>query len=98
HGPVAPTSTPANAAAFAFDGSAAARIGFHNDCFLADATDAGTFADYDGATDGQDITRLRDYQAQETRFTVMGGETCIENAPGDNCAASGGRADNDLAL
>jgi hypothetical protein len=98
HGPAAPTSTPASAATEAFDGSATARIGFHNDCFLADPTDAGTFTDYDGATEPQDITRLRDYQAQETRFTVMGGETCIENSPTDNCTASGGRADSDLAL
>jgi hypothetical protein len=97
-GPTAPTSTPASAATQAFNGSASARIGFHNDCFLADPTDAGTFIDYDGATAPQDITRLRDYQAQETRFTVMGGETCIENSPADNCAASGGRADSDLAL
>jgi hypothetical protein len=98
HGPAAPTSAPASAAVFPFDGSATARLGFHNDCFLADPTDAGTFTDYDGATDPQDITRLRDYQAQETRFTVMGGETCVENAPTDDCAATGGRADSDLAL
>jgi hypothetical protein len=98
HGPAAPTSTPAEAAAQAFNGSAAARIGFHNDCFLADATDAGTFVDYDGATEPLDVTRLRDYQALETRYTAMGGETCLENSPADNCAANGGRADGDLAL
>jgi hypothetical protein len=98
HGPAAPTSTPASAAGQAFNGSAAARLGFHNDCFLADTSDAGTFNDYDGATDSQDITRLRAYKALETRFTAMGGETCLENSPADNCAASGGRADTDLAL
>ncbi len=97
-GPTAPTSTPASAASQAFNGSPAARLGFHNDCFLADTTDAGTFIDYDGTTDPQENTWLRDYQAQETRFTVMGGETCIENSPADDCAASGGRADSDLAL
>lgn len=98
NGPAAPTSTPASAGAQTFNGSPAARLGFHNDCFLADATDAGTFSDYDGATEPQDVTRLRDYQAQETRFTVMGGETCLENAPADNCASSGGRADSDMAF
>ena len=98
HGPAAPTSTPADAVTQAFNGSATARLGFHNDCFLADATDAGTFGDYDGATEPLDITRLRDYQALETRFTAMGGETCLENSPADNCAANGGRADGDLAL
>ena len=98
HGPAAPTSTPASAAAQAFNGSAAARLGSHNDCFLADTSDSGTFNDYDGATDSQDISRLREYKALETRFTAMGGETCLENSPADNCAASGGRADTDLAL
>ena len=98
YGPTAPTSTSPSAAALPFNSSPAARLGFHNDCFLADTTDAGTFTDYDGATEPQDITRLRNYQAQETLFTVMGGETCLDNSPADNCAASGGRADSDLAL
>jgi hypothetical protein len=98
HGPSAPTSTNDNSTSPHFDASAAVRLGLHNDCFLADATDAGTFSDYDGATDAQDTALLRNYMAQATRFTVMGGETCIENAPADNCAASGGRADGDLGL
>ena len=98
HGPTAPTSTAPSATGRTFSSNATSRLGFHNDCFLADTTDAGTFSDYDGATDSQDITRLRNYQAQETRFTVMGGETCVENSPADDCATSGGRADSDLAL
>ncbi len=97
HGPAAPTSTTPSATDI-FNGTTSARLGFHNDCFLADTTDAGTFSDYDGATDSQDITLLRNYKAQETRFTVMGGETCVENSPADDCASSGGRADSDLAL
>jgi hypothetical protein len=59
----------------AYDGSAAARIGFHNDCFLADAQDMGTFPE---AAD-------RTYLAAETRFVVMGGETCGVNAPRSQC-------------
>ncbi len=98
YGPSAPTSTNDNSASAVFDGSAAARLGLHNDCFLADTTDAGTFSDYDGATDAQDTAHLRDYMAQATRFTVMGGETCVENSPADNCSANGGRADGDLEL
>lgn len=97
HGPAAPTSTAPSATGLVFNSGASARLGFHNDCFLADTTDAGTFNDYDGATDSQDIARLRNYKAQETRFTAMGGETCLENAA-DNCASNGGRADSDLAL
>ncbi len=96
HGPAASTGTSDSPALTPFDGGAAARLGLHNDCFLADATDAGTFSDYDGATDAQDTALLRNYMAGATRFTVMGGETCLENAPADNCNSAGGRADGDL--
>ena len=43
-----------------------ARLGGHNDCFLVDATDQGTFS---GPSD-------REYWKAETRYTIMGGETC----------------------
>jgi hypothetical protein len=42
------------------------RIGFHNDCFLADASDSGTFR----------TAAERSYTIAETRFLPMGGETC----------------------
>jgi len=97
YGVTAPTSSAAIAPSQAHNGTAAARIAFHNDCFLADITDLGTFTDYDGATSSQDILNLRNYAALETRYVVMGGETCIENAPDDDCASAAGRADADLA-
>jgi len=97
YGVTAPTSAAAIGPFQAHNGTAAARIAFHNDCFLADNTDLGTFTDYDGATEPQDIVNLRNYAALETRYVVMGGETCIENPPDDDCAAAGGRADADLA-
>ncbi len=97
-GATAPISTPPSAALRAYDASAFARIGFHNDCFLADGSDAGTFNDYSGGTDAAVIAALRAYQSEETKFTVMGGETCAENGPADDCASAGGRADGDLAL
>ena len=50
----------------AHDWSAASRIGGHNDCFGADANDAGTFEG--------DVTR--EYWKAETKYTIMGGETC----------------------
>src|SRR4026209_2433183 len=62
YGVTAPTSLAADPAAAAHQGSAAGRIGFHNDCFLADSTDLGTFNDYDaGGTSAQDILNLRNY-------------------------------------
>lgn len=60
----------------AFDGSAAARTGHHNDCFLADATDQGTYAD----------TAVEyPYLAAETRWTAMGGETCAVHPTRTQC-------------
>jgi hypothetical protein len=101
YGPTAPTgSAPLNPTE-AFSGSGPARVGFHNDCYLADATDTGTFSDYDiggGGTSSQDITNLRNYLALETRYAPMGGETCAVNSPRDDCASVGGGADTDMAL
>lgn len=100
HGPTAPTGSAPLSPTEAFSGSGPARIGFHNDCYLADATDMGTFADYDigGGTSAQDISNLRNYLALESRFAPMGGETCVVNSPTDDCASAGGGADTDMAL
>ena len=43
-----------------------ARIGGHNDCFLASSSDTGTF---NSAND-------REYWKAETKYTIMGGESC----------------------
>lgn len=52
--------------ATAHDGSVKSRLAGHNDCFGADATDKGTFASNDE----------RKYWKAETRYAIMGGETC----------------------
>jgi hypothetical protein len=44
-----------------------ARIGHHNDCFVASANDVGTY---------QNITVEKAYLEQETKYLAMGGETC----------------------
>jgi hypothetical protein len=101
HGPTAPTSAATLSPTNAFSGSAAARIGFHNDCYLASSTDYGTFSDYDiggGGTSSQDITNLRNYLALDSRYTPAGGETCVVNPPTDDCASAGGGADTDMAF
>lgn len=56
-------------AATAHKGDPRSRIGFHNDCFLANSDDMGT---YGGNRD------YRRYVAGESRFTPMGGETCAD--------------------
>lgn len=46
--------------------TASARLGGHNDCFGADESDEGTFESTDG----------RNFWKADTRYTIMGGETC----------------------
>ncbi|MBL8277653.1 MAG: DUF4832 domain-containing protein [Pelomonas sp.] len=53
------------------DGSAASRVGAHNDCFLASATDVGTYSE-----NTSDRTNERNYIASLSRVAPFGGETC----------------------
>ncbi|NOX19474.1 MAG: DUF4832 domain-containing protein [Chlorobi bacterium] len=53
----------------AFNGTKRARAGAHNDCFLASATDYGTYLD-------NDIEGDKDYLNQDNRYVPQGGETC----------------------
>lgn len=62
----------------ALDGTNQTRTGHHNDCFLASDTDLGTY------TDGN-IDAEKSYIEVESKFTVMGGETCAVNAPRSEC-------------
>jgi hypothetical protein len=50
----------------AYNGSKISRIGFHNDAFLADEDDMGTY---------ENVPAYRLYVKKETRFVPMGGET-----------------------
>ncbi len=65
----------------AYGGTSAARIGHHNDCFLASDTDFGTWPS--GA-----IEEWKEYVALDTRYVVMGGETCNINPPRSDCATA----------
>lgn len=68
-------TTPASRAN-AYKGSAVARLGHHNDCFLADAKDQGTYTD----------TAVEyPYLQSDTTYVAMGGETCALNAPRSDC-------------
>jgi Domain of unknown function (DUF4832)/Domain of unknown function (DUF4874)/FG-GAP-like repeat len=55
----------------AFTNTTKARIGHHNDCFLAGTTDRGTYAD--AATPRE---TERTYHAADSLYTPQGGETC----------------------
>ena len=54
-------------AATAHDGSALSRLAGHNDCFGASENDYGTF---------DNESKDREFWKTETRYTIMGGETC----------------------
>ena len=53
--------------ATAYDGSINSRIGAHNDCFLSDATDYGTY---------ENTTTDYAYLEQQSKYTFDGGEVC----------------------
>ncbi len=63
-------------AAQAYNGTDKSRIGGFNDCFLAE------FNDYTYA----DTTLEKPFWAAESRYTIMGGETCVDNATYTNCS------------
>ncbi len=65
-------------AAEAHSGSVKARIAGHNDCFLASDSDTGTYKSNTEKT----------YWKAETRYTIMGGETCADTKPYCNCEDS----------
>ncbi|MCU0343876.1 MAG: DUF4832 domain-containing protein [Ignavibacterium sp.] len=55
----------------AFSGTKRSRVGAHNDCFLADATDYGTYL-------YNDIEGDKNYLNQDNRYVPQGGETCCD--------------------
>jgi Domain of unknown function (DUF4832)/Domain of unknown function (DUF4874) len=59
----------------AYNGTQKSRIGGFNDCFLAE------FNDYTYA----DTTTEKPFWATESKYTIMGGETCIDNALYTTC-------------
>lgn len=93
YGVSAPTTSAAMTAAEAHDGTNKSRIGFHNDCFLANYDDFGTYADYDIGS--SDTTNLKPYKADDSKYVMVGGETC-NLYTGSVCESEGGMADVDL--
>lgn len=63
----------------AFSESSLARIGHHNDCFLASSSDFGTY---------DNVSTQYPYLEQDTKFVPMGGETCALNSPRTDCATA----------
>jgi uncharacterized protein DUF4832/uncharacterized protein DUF4874 len=60
----------------AFTGAAVARVGHHNDCFLASQDDWYTYR----PTAGRPIAAAKAYLSAENRYVPQGGETCNDAA------------------
>jgi len=60
----------------AYSGSDKSRIGHHNDCFVASATDYGTYTDLEA-----DLAYLH----ETTSYTITGGETCNGSTSHSDC-------------
>ncbi len=87
----APTSSEALIMSEAFSGSDKARIGFHNDCFLASEDDLGTYFDYgNSATSPKpDIQAVKKYVMDDGVYVPVGGETCSDAfSPQNNCSGA----------
>ncbi len=84
----------------AFNKTAKARIGFHNDCFLASTDDYGTFNDYGNSVTTRDTAnfRLRKYFESDSKYTAVGGETCDDRYSPQNDCEPVGHAETELRL
>lgn len=93
----APVTSAAMTAAQAHTGTDLARLGFHNDCFLAASDDFGTYWDYGSSTtSSSDQTAfLKPYAAADGKYVPVGGETCSDGySPENDCS---GIAVSDMA-
>ncbi|MEN9610526.1 MAG: hypothetical protein RLZZ628_1340 [Bacteroidota bacterium] len=71
------------------------RIGHHNDCFLYNYNDQGTYRNV--STDVSDTTTFKAYLKTDVdRNVVVGGETCGGNYLNANCLANSGQAENEM--
>lgn len=85
----APVSSAPLTMAQAYQQTDIARIGFHNDCFLASPSDFGTYTDYGSSTSFpmDQINTLKSYFADDGQYTVVGGETCFDGySPENDCS------------
>lgn len=79
----------------AFTGTDIARLGYHNDCFMASANDFGTYEDYGNSStprtsDGTVLNTLKDYFKADSKYVVVGGETCSDDySPSNDCEPAG---------
>lgn len=97
YGAAAPSSSAPLTPAEAWQNTAKARIGFHNDCFLSGDDDQGTFKNYDTGISGSDTAAFKPYMSVDSRYVPVGGETCIDWNPYSDCnGPNGGLAQHEM--
>jgi len=95
HGVNAPVTAAPLTDALGFTTSDDARIGFHNDCFLASSNDFGTYEDYGNSStprtsDGSVVNILRSFMESDSKYVAVGGETCSDAySPSNDCEPAG---------
>ncbi|HEX5026041.1 MAG TPA: DUF4832 domain-containing protein, partial [Agriterribacter sp.] len=99
YGPDADVSSTPMSPEAAYSGKAAARIGFHNDCFLASVDDYGTYYDYGSSATPKKPANgiMRKYVEADSRYTPVGGETCDDAFSLENDCAPAGHAEEEMA-
>lgn len=78
----------------AFNETDKARLGFHNDCFMASSNDVGTFEDYGNSSTSRSsdttvVSNLKRYKIADSKFVAVGGETCRVFESISDCAPTG---------
>ncbi len=87
-----PVTVAPMAEADAFTATDKARIGYHNDCFLAGTDDYGTYEDYGNSSTPRQSANavLRAYTKTDSKYVAVGGETCDDTySPQNDCEPAG---------
>lgn len=95
----APVTSAALTDAEAFSGIDKARIGYHNDCLLASSDDFGTYEDYGNSSTPRMTanTTLRKYFSSDSKYVVVGGETCSDGFSPQNDCEPAGKAEKEFS-
>jgi hypothetical protein len=83
----------------AFTNTDKARIGYHNDCFLAGTDDYGTYEDYGNSSSPRQSANdvLRAFKKADSKYVAVGGETCDDTYSPQNDCEPAGMAEAEMA-
>lgn len=94
----AKTDVTATSEEEAFTGTDMARIAYHNDCLFASPDDFGTYEDYGNSSSPREtsLENLKAYFEQDSKYVIVGGETCSDGYSPENDCSPAGVADIEL--